>query len=80
MTAEIFNLDPKATTSAEWQEANKAKREQKGSYFGDRIKRVDGTAAPCEDPNDQHKKPIIFKPAPTRINVAELGPLNEQRK
>ncbi len=80
MTAEIFNLDPKATTSAEYQEANKEERDKKGAYFGDRVKRVEGTAAPCEDPADQHRKPIIFKPAPTRINVAELGPLNEQRR
>ncbi len=80
MTAEVFNLDPRATTSADWQEENKAKREQKGAYFGDRVKRVEGTAAPCEDPADQYRKPIIFKPAPTRINVAELGPLDGQRK
>ena len=79
MTAQIFNLDPKATTSAEYQEANKAKRDQKGSYFGDRVKRVDGTAAPCEA-SQPPTKPLNFKPAPTRINVAELGPLNEQRK
>ncbi len=80
MTAEVFRLDPKATTSAEYQEENRAKREKLGASFTDRVTTVHGSAAPCEDPADQHRKPIIFKPAPTRINVAELGPLNEQRR
>ena len=79
MTAEIFNLDPKATTSAEYQEANKAKREKKGAYFGDRVKRVEGKASPDEAPVPP-TKPIKLQPYPTRLNVAELGPLNEQRK
>ncbi len=79
MSAEVFNLDPKASTSAEAQELNRERRAKTGSYFGDRIKRVDGSAAPCEAPQPP-TKPIELQPYPTRLNVAELGPLNEQRK
>lgn len=79
MTAEIFNLDPRATTSADWQEENKAKREKKGSYYGDRIKRVDGSATPCEEPKPP-TKPIQLQPYPTKLPVGNIGPLNEQRK
>ncbi len=79
MTAEIFNLDPKATTSAEYQETNKAKRDHIGSYFGDRVKRIEGKAAPDEAPVFP-TKPIKLQPYPTKLSVADLGPLNEQRK
>lgn len=78
MTAEIFK--PKFSTSAEVQEKKREKREKLGASFADRVTTVHGSATPCEDPNDQFRKPINFQPAPTRINVAELGPLDGQRK
>ncbi len=79
MTAEQFNLDPRATTSVEWQEENKEKRERKGNYYGDRVKRVDGKASPNEEPKAPNK-PIQLKPYPTKLPVGNIGPVNGKPK
>ncbi len=40
MTREIFYLDPKATTSADYHAERAEEREELGSYFGDRVTTV----------------------------------------
>ena len=77
MSAEVFK--PKFSTSAEAQEKNREKREKKGSCFTDRVTTIHGKAAPCEAPQPP-TRPVKLQPYPTRLNVADLGPLNEQRK
>ncbi len=47
-----------------------ASRKSKG------LKVIHGTRRPDENPADQLKKDIVFKPAPTSLNVARIGPNN----
>ncbi len=67
------------SSSLEAQGKRRKKRENTGYDFDVLVKRVDVKAAPHEAPKPP-TKPLALKPASTQTNVAQPGPLNEQRQ
>ena len=82
MTAEVFR--PKFTTSARYHEEKAEERAETGSYFGDRVKRVD--APVTEEPQKpltrplSAEKPLVYPPASRPLTDRQKALLHANRK